>query len=349
MWVYWAIFFIIVGFGAIYKFKLNKKSVWVFFFLWFILFFIAGFRAEGVDNDYENYINTIKGDGVFMEPSFSLISYLCYDLLGSTKLVFIIYALLSVSLLFYGLKKLTPYFFLSLAVYYSASYVIHDLNAIRAGVGVGFTFVAIDHWINGRGRKTFLFLGLATFFHISFSIFFLFYFFLKDDKKFLTGYILLIPIAYFAYFVRIDALSLLMMIPIPQVQTLALAYSEWNTDLVSSVNVFSVLVLIKLVIFCTLVMFIKPLSARFKGFYLFFKMYSLGLFMLIFLAALPGAAFRVSDLLWLSECLLLPMLVVVINPRWVVTILIIFLCLFMVWLNYVQSNFLRPYEFNFEL
>jgi hypothetical protein len=349
MWFYFIVFFIIIGFGAIYKFKLTNQSLWLYFFLWAFLFVIAGFRGEGVDNDYENYIKAIKGDGAFTEPSFSLISYLCYDLLDSTKLVFIIYALLSVSLLFYGLKKLSPYFFLSLAVYYSTSYVIHDLNAIRAGVGVGFAFIALDHWINGRAKKTFLFLVLATFFHISFSMFFLFYFFLKDDKKFLTGYILLIPIAYFAYFIRIDALSLLMMVPIPQVQTLALAYSEWNTDVVSSVNVFSVFVVIKLLVFIILVMFKNPLSAKFKGFYLYLKMYSLGFFLLIFLAALPGAAFRSSDLLWISECLLLPMLVVVINPRWVITILIIFFCVFMVWLNYVHSDFVRPYNFNFEL
>lgn len=349
MWVYWAIFFLIVSLGALYKYKLTKKSVWLFFLLWFILFFIAGFRAEGVDNDYENYLMAMKDKWGITEPSFYMISYLCYDLLGSAKLVFVVYALLSTSLLFFGLKKLSSYFFLSLAIYYSTSYVIHDLNAIRAGVGVGFVFFALNHWINERMWKTFLFLALATFFHISFSMFFLFYFFLKDDKKFLIGFILLIPIAYFTYFAKIDALSLLMMVPVSHVQTLALAYSEWNKDVVTSVNVFSVFVIIKLIIFITVVVCIKPLSAKFKGFYLYLKMYSLGLFLLIFLAALPGAAFRSSDLLWISECLLLPMLVVVVNPRWVITILIIFFCVFMVWLNYVHSDFVRPYNFNFEL
>lgn len=349
MWVYWIIFFLIIGLGSIYNYKLTRKSLWLFFFLWFVLFFIAAFRAEGVDNDYYNYLEAIKGNGTFTEPSFSLISYICYDLLGSTKLVFITYALLSVSLLFYGLKKLSIYFFLSLAVYYSTSYVVHDMNAIRAGVGVGFILFALDEWIKGNAKKTFLFIFLATFFHISFLMFFLFYFILKDNSKFLIVFILLVPLAYFSYFLRIDALSLLLMVPISQVKILALSYSEWNKDLVSSVNVFSIFILIKLIIFFTLIISIKRLSARFNGFYLYFKMYSLGLFMLIFLAALPGAAFRVSDLLWISESLLLPMLTILINPRWVVTFLVIFLCLFMVWLNYVQSDFVRPYNFNFEL
>ncbi len=343
------VFFTIVGFGSIYKFKLTNQSLWLYFFLWALLFMIAGFRADNVDNDYENYIVAIKGEEGFTEPSFSLISYICYDLLDSTKLVFVTYALLSISLLFYGLKKLSPYFFLSLAVYFSTSYVIHDLNAIRAGVGVGFTFIALDHWINERAKKTFLFLALATFFHISFSMFFVFYFFLKDNKKYLLTYILLIPISYLIYFLRIDALSLLMRVPIPQVQTLALAYSEWNTDVVSTVNVFSSFVLIKLLIFTTLVVCIKQLGVRFKGFYLYLKMYSLGFFLLIFLASLPGAAFRSSDLLWISECLLLPMLIVVVNPRWVTIVLILIFCIFMVWLNYVHSDFVRPYDFNFEL
>lgn len=349
MWVYWGVFFLIIIFGSVFKYKLTKKSAWLFFLLWFVLFFLAAFRAEGVDNDYANYLMTIKDKWGITEPSFYMISYVCYDLLGSTKLVFVVYALLSVSLLFLSLKKLTPFFFLSLAIYFSTSYVVHDLNAIRAGVAVGFTFFAINYWIENKIWKTFFFLALATFFHISFAMFFIFYFLLKDNKKYLTFFTLLVPIAYVIYFIKIDALSLLLMIPIPQVQSMALAYNEWNKDLVSTVNVFSVLVLIKLLIFITLTIFKEPLSNKFKGFYLYYKMYSLGLFMLIFLAALPGAAFRVSDMLWISECVLLPMLVVLINPRWVVTILIIFLCLFMVWLNYVQSDFVRPYKFNFDL
>src|SRR3954467_523143 len=140
MWVYWGVFFLIVFFGAISNYKLSKKSAWLFFFLWLVLFSLAAFRAEGVDNDYANYLMTIKDKWGITEPSFYLISYVCYDLLGSTKLVFIVYALFSVSLLFFSLKKLSPFFFLSLAVYYSTSYVVHDLNAIRAGVAVGFTF-----------------------------------------------------------------------------------------------------------------------------------------------------------------------------------------------------------------
>jgi hypothetical protein len=349
MWVYWIIFFLIVTLGAFYKFKLSKKNIWLFLFLWFVLFFIAAFRDEGVDNDYLNYLTAIKGDGAFNEPSFLLISYICYDLLGSTKLVFITYSFLSVSLLFYGLKKLSIYFFLSLAIYYSTSYVIHDLNAIRAGVGVGFILLAFDSWVKEDAKKTFIFIFLATFFHISFLMFFLFYFLLKNNNKFLTVFILLVPLAYLSYFLRIDALSLLLMVPISQVKTLALAYSEWNKEIVSSVNVFSVLILIKLMLFWTLIIFKKQLSLKLNGFYLYFKMYSLGLFLLIFLAELPGAAYRVSDLLWISECLLLPTLVILINPRWVITTLIILLCLIMVWLNYVQSDFVRPYHFNFEL
>lgn len=349
MWVYWVIFFLIVSFGAIYKYRLTKSSVWLFFFLGFVFFFIAAFRAEGVDNDYANYLLCITVGSGMRDQSFNFIAYVCYNILGSARLVFVIYALLSVSLLFFGLKKLAPYFFLSIMVYYSTSYVVHDLNAIRAGVAVGFVFFAIHYWINDRMWKTFLFLALATFFHSTFSLFFVLYFILKDNKRYLIGYILLVPIGYFAYFARIDALSLLLKIPILEVQTMAVAYNDWNKDLVSTVNVFSVLVLIKMLIFSVLVLYRKLLSEEYQGFYLYFKMYSLGLFFLIFFAALPGAAFRISDMLWVSECLLLPMLIKIINPRWVVTLLIILLCVFFVWLNYIQSNFVRPYEFNFEL
>lgn len=349
MWVYWLIFFLIIGPSAFYKFKLTNHSLWLSFLLWFVLFFIAAFRADGVDNDYLNYLRAIQGDGEFTEPSFSIISYVCYDLFDSTKLVFVTYAFLSVSLLLVGLKDLSPYFFLSLAVYYSTSYVIHDLNQIRAGVGVGFMFLALKYWINGRMSMTLILISLATFFHISFLMFFFFYFIIKDDKKYLSFYFLLIPIAYLTFFLSVDALSILLKIPIPQVQNLALAYSEWNIDLVSSVNVFSTIVIIKLIILIIIWIFRDDLGKQYQGFYLYFKMYSTGLFMLIFLAALPGAAFRTADLFWVSECLLIPMFLNLVRPRWVVTLLILSFCLIMVWLNYVHSNFVRPYDFNFDL
>lgn len=349
MWFYFFVFFIIIGFGSIYKYKFTNQSLWLYVSLWFFLFIVAGFRGEGVDNDHGNYLMSIRDKWGITEPSFYLIAYFCYDLLGSEKLVFITYAFLSVSLLFIGLKRLAPYFFLSLAVYFASNYVIHDLNAIRSGVAVGFTLLSFNYWIDNKKRQTFTYLLLATFFHFSFAMFFLIYFILKDNKKNLNLFISLIPIAYLMYFININALSLLMMIPISYVQTLAIAYSEWNTDIVKSVNVFSVFILIKVLIVLPLIIFSKPLGARFKGFYLYLKMYILGIFFLIFLAALPGAAFRVADLLWICECLLIPMLIVIINPHWVVTILVVLLCTFLVWINYVNSEFVRPYYFDFDL
>lgn len=349
MWFYFAIFFFIVFFGAAYDYKLKPQSRWLFLALWFVLVVVAGFRGELVDNDYGNYVTAItKGWGV-TEPSFYQISYICYDLLGSVKLVFVVYALLSVTLLFAALRRLSPNFFLTLLIYYSVSYVTHDLNQIRAGVGVGFALLALKPWIENRMWKTFGYLLLATYFHFSFGIFFLLYFILKDSKKHLWLYLALVPLSYVLHMAGINILSLLMMVPIPYVQKMASGYSQWGIDMVASVNVFSILVCIKIFLISVLAIYARQLGNLYTGFYLYLKMYILGLVMLVFMATLPGAAFRIAELLWIGECLLLTMLPALFRPRWLAVSLVILLCTYWMWLNYVSSDFVRPYYFDFSL
>lgn len=349
MWVYWLVFFLIVCFGAIYKYKLTKVSSWLFWFLGFLLFFLTAFRAEGVDNDYVTYLMAIKENWGIREPAFAAISYISYDLLGSTKLVFVIFAIFIVTLLFFGLKRVTPFFYLSLLVYYAFYFSVYGFNAIRAGVGIGFLFFALKYWILNKKRMVFFFLTLASLFHFSFFIFFPLYFFVKDDSKHLKVFISLVPLGYLAYFIKVDVFSLLMMIPFPEIQQVVILYDEVGKDVIANANVFGLLIVIRLLFFCALIAYREPLSNRFVGFNLYFKLYCIGLFFFVFFSGFKSGAFRTAELFWVTECLLLPMFVVLFNPRWFGTLMIIILCLFMMVITYILSDFLRPFNFNFDL
>lgn len=347
MWFYFLIFCLILVSGCFYKYKLVAENQWLFVFLWFLLFIVAAFRGENVDNDYLNYISAIKDGWGITEPSFYLISYISYDVLGSVKLVFIIYAFLSVSLMMLALKRTATYFYLSLLIYYSVSYVTHDLNQIRAAVGFGFVMLALKPWMENKTRQVMGWITLATLFHFSFMVLFPISFFVKNNSRYFACYIFAIPIVYVLYFLGINVLSLLMKIPILYVQNMAVNYSNWNIDVVSTVNVFSLLVLIKLGIISLFVAFRETLASKFYGFYLFLKLYILGFIFLIFMATLPGAAFRIADVLWVVECLILPMLVLCFKPAWLSTTFLLLLCTYWMWLNYVASDFVRPYYFDF--
>lgn len=333
--------------GGVYKYKITSKNQWLYLSLWFLLFVIAAFRGENVDNDHLNYVQAITEGWGVTEPSFYLISYICYDVFGSVNLVFFVYSLLAVSLLFVALKQNSTYFFLSLVIYFCTFYVSHELNQIRAAVGFGFAMLALKPWVENKIWTTMGYIALATLFHFSFMIFFPIYFLVHNNSKYIIFYILTIPLVYLLYFIDISVLSLLMRVPISYVQNMVINYSLWQTDVVTSVNVFSIMVFIKLGLVFLLLLFHKTLALKFTGFYLYLKLYIIGFILLIFMATLPGAAFRLAEMMWMVECFILPMLIDCFKPRWLATIILILLCTYWMWLNYIVSNFVKAYYFNF--
>lgn len=349
MWFYFVLFFIMVFGGAIYKYKLMNKSMLLFILLWVILFIVAAFPGKDVGNDYVNYVSAITQKWGIKEPSFYFISYICYDVLGSIGLVFVVYAFIAVSLLFLAIKRLSTLFFLSLAIYFCTFFAAHELNQIRAAVGFGFAMLSLKPWGENRMWPTIGFISLAILFHFSFMVLIPICLLVRNNNKHIIYYVLLVPLVYMLYFMGINALSVLMIVPIGYVQTMAEGYSQWKTDLASSINVFSILVMIKLALIFILLLLHKRLANMFENFYLYFKLYILGFIIFIFLAKLPGAAFRVAEIMWMTECLILPMLVYCFKPRWLAIMILLSLCTYWMWLNFVASNFVRPYYFNFNI
>lgn len=352
MFFYFIIFLFIASFGAVYRYKLSEKSKWLYLGLLFFLILIAGFRAEGVDNDMRSYLAIIQQSWGLAEPSFFLISYICYDLLGSTRLVFIVYAILALTLRFTAYKRLSPYFFMTLMVYFATNFVTHEMNQIRAAVGIGFMLWAVYFWFQPAGRRfwlSMLMMTCATLFHFSLVVPFLIIFFVKNNSKHLIWFFTLIPIAYFLHFTGLTPLTILSKIGGEYVATKIKFYQSYGIDVAPSVNVFSILLFIKIgLIFC-LYTCRDIISTKIPLFYFYLKLYIIGFFSLVFFSTIPGAAFRISDVFWFVEPLLLPSLVYAFRPRWLAITLLIVLCLYWVWLNYVSSDFIRPYQFDFSL
>lgn len=352
MFFYFLIFLFIAGFGAIYRFQLTPKSRWLYFFLLFFLIVLTAFRAEGVDNDMVSYLAAINNNWGVAEPSFFWISYIGKDLLGSPRWVFVIYAVLALVLRFTAYRRLSPYLFMTIAIYFATNFVTHEMNQIRSAVGFGFMLWAVYFWFHPMGRRFWLavlMMSCATFFHFSFLIPFLVIFFIKDSPDRLGLYLLLIPLAYLCHFVGLTPLVILSKIGGEYIASKISFYETYGTDVAASVNVFSILVIIKLVLIAMLYIFRDLIASKIPLFYFYFKLYILGLFMLLFFSTIPGAAFRISDLLWFVEPLLLPGLVLAFRPRWLAISILLILCLYWVWLNYVSSDFIRPYQFNFSL
>lgn len=137
-------------------FKENRRELiynlsFVLFFI--ILFSIAASREIGFDRDsivfaeviYDFLNGEININLIDKEPTFWLI-ILISDYLFSDPVsgVFIIYSAISISIKLYVIKKLSLSPFLSIIVYISLYYILHELTQFRIGVAAAFFLLSID-------------------------------------------------------------------------------------------------------------------------------------------------------------------------------------------------------------
>lgn len=151
----------------------NIYYSYLFILFFVLLFFIAGFRPVGVDRDSESYARAIQlfiithnYGFIRIEPFFYLIvdvsKFLFNDVVRG---VFILYALLGVSLKLYTIKKNSSFPLLSLIVYSCSYFVLHEMTQIRAGVAAAIFLLAIPDIVNRNWKSYLIKTALATLFH----------------------------------------------------------------------------------------------------------------------------------------------------------------------------------------
>lgn len=352
MYIYFCLFlFIFFSLIPLSKTKqscLDKNKFWLVFI---ILFFIAGFRAKGVDTDMGAYITSIKEKWGIAEFSFFIISNICYDIIGSVRLVFVIYAVISLFLVFISYRKLSNTPHISIILYFCFYYVVHNLNQIRAGLATGFALLSIYYWLKIPSQKkvSLLFILLAIISHYSFIIFIPILLLIRNSSKNIIIYISLIPISYLLHYFSLTPVYLLSYLNIDYLVNKLILYQEFGKDVVQEVNVFSLLILLKLLFIVILISFRRILSKTTIYFYFYLKLYIVGLFSLIVLSDMPGMAFRTAELFWIIEPLILPTIFVKLKPLKISYCILFILCCYWVWLNYYKSGFLNPYYFSISL
>lgn len=318
-----------VSFFALISDNLSKKhSTALFVFLTVCLILVAGFRNGESMPDYASYMGYYSYilDGqfsYFIEISFVSIVKLSNFLLADNPIIlFIIYAVLGVSLKSIAIKKLSPLFFYSLVIYVSNYFIVHEMIQIRAGVASGFILLSIVP-LENRSFKNFLFLiGLATLFHYS-SIIFIALWFLRARRFNVLLYFSLIPLAYFLN-LFVDFISILNLIvsyiPFGGIVQKLLAYSQAREDLI--VNPFGIYPITRVIILLFFLTFIHKIQRNNKYSYILLKMYALGIFAYIAFAMFPTIAVRISYTLLLSEIIIIPSLIYTIkgyySPRLIV-------------------------------
>jgi hypothetical protein len=332
--------FIVLSLLAVLDFVNSRYKNVIYFSLGILLFCIAAFRLPYIDRDYSNYIrnfnmNLVIGQSL-VEPSFIIISGVVHKFLfGKPVFLFTIYAFLGVATKLIAIKKLSNHFFLSLVVYFSYSFILHEMTQIRAGVSLGFILLAIDPLYRRKAVSFFLFATLASFFHYS-AILIYFLWFLKGDRINVTVYAGLVIGSYFIYLftslVLTDLVSFL-----PQGEVLEKA-SRYENETGRGLNVFNAWQLLRCALCFFFLYYIDLLQDSNKYAILFVKMYVFAAVTFVLLGTNPTIATRIGDLFSIIDIVLLPCLFSVFKPRAAGFISVVIIAFFYLALNLYHNK-----------
>lgn len=323
----------------------SMKSKILYVFLGLILIIIAGFRDGESMPDYSTYEGLyfeVFGNNFsyFVEMSFIYIAKLSNIIIdGNPVVLFVIYAILGVSLKLYSIIKLSDLCFYSLIIYVSNYFILHEMIQIRAGVATAFILLSIIPLYN-RAIKYFLVLiGCAVLFHYS-SLIFLLLWFLKPNKYNKVLYISIIPLAYLMHFSGTDPISLIIKLLPSDVVSLKVAYLDKDRAERLAINVFGIFVLTRIVILIYFTFFVNLVEKYNKYNFILLKCYAIGIFVYIALAQYPEFAVRISYTLMATEIIIIPTLIYTIKEYYLSRLIVVLYGLLAFLLNvYFTSYF----------
>lgn len=298
---------------------------------------LAALRPEGVDNDYAEYVSHFNNyDQIaLLEPTFKAIAWFSHTFLGSNYIfLFAVYAVLGVTLKFIAIRELSNFALLSVAIYISQFFILHEMTQIRAGIASSFMLLSIKPLFERNWRRFLLYALCATAFHLS-GVIILALWFINPHRR-LKIYLLLIPAAILIYLLGVDILGI---IPIPYLSAKIAIYQNLReyTDCVHNhINLFNSLYLVRLGL-CYLLFWAAPtLRKHNRYFTLLLKIYTISLAAMPLFAPIPVVAFRTHELLGIVEIILVPTLVFLFRPTNIAYLVVILygFCLLMISLFY---------------
>jgi hypothetical protein len=283
-----------------------------------VLILVAAFRGEGFDRDYNNYKEIFllwdESSTYLIEPGFIVIANFARIFFSTPILLFLLFALLGVSIKVYSINKLTDFVFISLLIYFCNIYILQDLTQIRAGVASGLMLISLVPLKSRKKTPFFIVAFLAIMFHYTAFVILPFWFF-KVDKINKKIWFTIIPFSYLLLFLAISPLDLYELIPIDSIQAKIRTYillQEADTENV--VNVFSTLVFIRLLFISYILKKIDIIQEENKYAIIVIKIYIISIAVLVVMSKTTAIALRFNEFFSAVEIVALPLILYAIEP-----------------------------------
>lgn len=188
-----------------------KRNKLVSIYICIILWILVGWQYNTAD--YYNYgvmfrqIASFSGSAFAQEPLFYLLNYVVFHLNGSMQHVYIIGGAFAIVVLYIAISRFTNEQNYALSLLLISSYLLYAVQ-IRNFIALPFVILAIDSLTENHKNylKFFVYIAVATGFHMS-SLFYLLLVFLPKMKKKtliiytiavgILGYIVIVPVMNF--------------------------------------------------------------------------------------------------------------------------------------------------------
>ena len=318
------VIFIFTLIFALFENYLKQYRGYVYILIGLILILIAGLREVGIDPDsydYEsNFLHSENTESMnAVEYSYILISNFVHSFSNDVHILFLIYAFLGVSLKMYAFRKFSDLWFITLAIYISYYYVLHDCIQIRTGVLSGLLLMAIIKLGDGKKKTAFLLLALGCFFHYS-AIILLPVFFLSNKEMSKKQRIVWGAIIGFSYIFSTISSSFAFNYAenIPYIGTKVATYKNLTDrgNAMAYINIFGPLQIITMLFYFYILYFYDTIKVYNKYLPVMIKMFSLGLFFYVAFSFLPAFGERVSYLYEIVRIVLYANVYYTIRPKW---------------------------------
>jgi len=295
----------------------DRDKMILYAMLGFAMIMIAGTREVGSTPDtvnYEEMYYAKEGDLMVLlrEPSFGFIVSLLQSFGLGINALFFAYAILSIPIHLCVFWRMSRIPLLTLTIYISYYYMMHDMVQIRAGVASGLFLWAIYFYVEKKKLWTLAFILIGTLFHYS-AIAGLAIFLCNDRLPQWQKYVLyaIVPIGIVAYFTHFD---ISMLIPDELGGYKLMKYRELSEkgeedDQAGWKLKYNVLIWMNIVLYYASIYYHEYLKERFKYTTVAIKLQAVGFLFLFFVNALSAVVgnrmndyFSVASvLLWTSS------------------------------------------------
>ena len=342
--VYFLFFILVLVQLLVESSLISKKTSFYIYFLLLIPLMI--FKDGSIMPDYYTYrgyyLEIINNQQRSIEITYYIISLLfSYFQDAGYYFVLGVYSILQLILMHKFIEKNSSYYGYSVLFYFVNFFIIFGLIQIRAGVAFGFILYGITR-INEK--KVFLkSIIVATFFHYS-SFVFITLILLPKFKISRFRIYLFLSISFLINKLLPPLIDLIVsLMPITYLEQKLITYTFASRVERFEINFFSPFILSKILLLLIFSFFIEKISKAGNNSIIMLKMYLLGVCIYISLAPFPEIAVRLSNMLFISEIILLPYFINMFVQQKTIKVILI---LFAFFILYINVNFLSYFNYS---